>query len=468
MKYPLLFIFIIFTYSLSAQDISLKTDSIINSITKGVQLDYSSIGVAGETSSQYLNFEKLKETATREELLALLNHKNSVVKGYAIWCLVDSKYENLKEILIQFIKTGEKVTVQNGCNVFDEQLATELYNRVINQSFYNKLSKTDSLFFSDQHRILDQIMYYFGKDNIALFFALGNNKANPENYTIIHKLAFEKKNNDALVEIAKYQKKADIEAIKKEGKRAFAAISYFPNPEFWDFLMQYKGKEMSLHYFLAVASFKNNRSLISLSLIYTMLKKSSSISKITLLDEALIKQYSPIYKDLIYSIFEDYKTIDLTITKKLLNEDPAITTKHFIKGLLSNRPYNFLEIDYNYGTNDSILPLILNNVKKYQFEKLSLICKKNITVAQFTDLTNYLDLIKSYKLTECNELLLCRLKHKNSPFEIYHIVSTLLSFHDQKMNTQVIIELRKTKKDWNEGNWADAFKDLFIQYRISV
>lgn len=232
--------------------------------------------------------------------------------------------------------------------------------------------------------------------------------------------------------------------------------------------MQYQGKEMSLDYFLAIASFKNNGSLISLNSIYTMLKNSSSISKISLLHEALIKQYSPIYKDLLYSIFEDFKTIDLTITKRLLIEDPEITTKHFIKGLLGNKPYNFLEIDYNYGTIDSILPLILDNIKKYQFEKLSLICKKNIMVAQFTNLTQYLDLIKNHKFTDCKELLLRRLKNKNYPFEMFHIAATLLSFHDEKMNTQVIIELRRTKKVWNEGNWADAFKDLFIEYLVSV
>jgi len=468
MKQSLLFLLIFFSVNLSAQHITLRTNSIINRITKVNQLDYERIGVTGETSDQYLNFEELKTTATIKELLELLKHKNPVVKGYACWSLVDNKYDNLKEILIQFLNTGEKVNTQNGCNVSSEELSTELYFRVKNQGFYNKLTVKNILFFKNQCKILDKILYNSGKENIALIFALQNNNANPENYTIIRKLSLQKKNSYALIELAKYHKTIDIESIKKEGKEAFEAISYFPNPGFWNLLMKYNGKEMTLDYFQAVASFKNEASLKSLYANYTMLKKTKSIKSIEMLDEALIKQFSPIYKNLIFLIFEDFKTIDYTMTKRLLAEDPQVATKHFVKGLLGNLDYNYLEIDDNYGAKDSILPLMLDNIKKYQFDKLGIICKKNILNAQFTELTSFLGIIKQYKITECKGLLLSRLKMKNFPFEIYHLSATLLSFNDQQANIKLIIELRKTKKDWNSGNWADSFSELFKEYKIRV
>jgi hypothetical protein len=127
-----------------------------------------------------------------------------------------------------------------------------------------------------------------------------------------------------------------------------------------------------------------------------------------------------------------------------------------------------LELDYNYGTSDSILPLILKNVAYYHNDKIPEVCNKYIPNSSFMDLSAFLDLIEKNNIIETTDNLLLRLSKKNYPFDIFEISETLLSFNNPSINERVERILTDNKNDWDKGNWSDAFNTLFKQHNLEI
>lgn len=452
------------TFQVSGQKLRPETKSLIQKIEKYNELESEHVGNAGVTTDQYRNFEKLRDKATIDELLKLLKHRNSVVKGYTSWALADKMYSNLADILAEFLSTGETATTQHGCIVSEGDLATEFYNRVYYQYIHHKLSLKDSLFFQSQIIQLDSVILYSNKNTRLLDKALENNNGNPKTYDRIKKIAKKQDNLNALIALAKYAKQEDIPFIIEQGKSSFLAISVFPEKSFWTFLLNYKSKEKSLDYFLAVTSFKNESALEFINDIY----HNCDSTQINDLDEALIKNYCVLYQDIILKIWEEHKTIDLTITQRLINDCPEKSSKAFATGLLSNKRFNLLQLDYNYGSSRLILPLMLKLVSKYNNDLMLSVCNKNIMDTEFTNLESFLDFIKENKITQTTSSLLQRLKEKNRAFEIFHLTETLISFSNFDTNKTVTEILVKNQKDWDWGNWSGHFRKLFEANEIKI
>ncbi len=467
MRTTILIILLFQLPSLFAQKIRPKVDKVVKNLIEVNELKHEHTGIAGMTTEQYSNFIKLKSIATEKELLDLLQNDNSVIKGYASWSLADNKYFDLKSILIQFLKSKETVTSQSGCIVSESDLASEFYFRVMYQGYHKKITEEDSLFYALQMNSLDSVLLYSKKKHYLLNRALENNNSNPKNYSIIKKWALEKNNTKALIELAKYQKTTDINQIIKKGKDSFMPISYFPNANFWDFLMQYETKQNSLDYYLAVAAFKNDKSKNSLSVIYNSIEKDD-LESISFLSEAIAKQYYSGYQDLALLLFKNHRTIDLILTKKLIQDCPEKSSKEFSKGLLNNHKNNFLELDYNYGTKDSILPLILNQIYKYDRKALVSICNKNINSSDFTELGSFLNIVLEKQIIETQATILIRLKEKNQAYEIFHLTETLLSFDSEAANKELTQVLISTQKNWDWGNWSEHFRELLKKYNIKI
>ena len=425
-------------------------------------LESEHVGIAGETTEQYLRFRKLKEIASTEELLKLLNDTNAVVKGCASWALADRKYPNMDEIFISFVESNESIETMHGCIVSSDNLANSFYFQVL----YNENRQTDSTFYAKQLYALDSLIInvYPDYDWLLLLRALENNNTNPNNYDAIRKLAFEKQNKYALEALGKYQKVEDINDFISLEDKSFKAISHFPNARFWEMLITYKGTPKTLDYFLAVSAFKDENSNEYLSSIYTQL----SDKEIEYLCEALAFNYSPLYFELVCNIWKEYKTIDLTLTKQLIAQNPQKASTAFTTGLLSDRKPILLEFGYNYGTKNAILYQMLESIVNHDKSALLDVCRSSIENTTFTELSTILDYIKAYKLIELADNLLILLEQKKYPFEIFHISETLLSFQDATINQKVIQILESKKSIWNSGNWADAFAQLFKEYKIKV
>lgn len=217
-KFIVLLIIILFCFQVSGQKIRPEIKRLVNKIEKYNVLESKHVGEAGETTKQFRNFERLREKASYDELLLLLKHNNSVIKGYSSWALVDKMYPNLSEILYEFIRTEEVVISMDGCIQMEQKLTTSFYDRVYYQHFYNKLSIKDSIFFQSQIKKLDSVILYTKKPHYLLYYALSNNNANPNHYDRIRHLAFNNKYVSAIEALAVYNKKEDIEDIKKKLK----------------------------------------------------------------------------------------------------------------------------------------------------------------------------------------------------------------------------------------------------------
>ncbi len=184
--------------------------------------------------------------------------------------------------------------------------------------------------------------------------------------------------------------------------------------------------------------------------------------------EALVINYCDLYQDLILRIWENNKAIDLTMTQLLITDCPEKASLSFAKGLLANGEYNFLEINQNYGTRDSIMPLMLKHVIKHNNCLIIDICKHNIINSKFKELSTILDFVSEHRIIETTTEILDRLSKRNYPFEIYHLARTLLSFGDVNANSELIVALRSNKNYWDIGNWSEHFRELFKEYNVKI
>ncbi|MCH2195409.1 hypothetical protein [Kordia sp.] len=228
-------IVLLFSIQTFGQDLRPEIKKIAKSMASGAQLEGRYIGIGGMPSNQYSKYKKLKKLATEKELLTLLQHESSIVKGYSAWALVDRKYTDLESIFSTFLNTLETVQSQSGCVVSEDLLAWELYSKVLYPSGKKMLTNKDKKYYIEQLQKLDHIILRKRAYSSLLRLALKNNQANPENYDIIKTLALEDNHVEALTELAKYKNEQDIDAILERGTDAFYAISYFPNPKFWNF-----------------------------------------------------------------------------------------------------------------------------------------------------------------------------------------------------------------------------------------
>lgn len=464
MKQVLVIILTLFAFQALGQEIRPEIKKIAHQIEEYNELESERVGYAGMTTDQFRNFQKLRDRATVDELLQLLEYDNSVVKGYASWALADKKYPKLVHIFAEFLRTGESAITQDGCIVSEDDLASEFYNRVFYQYIHNELSVEDSLFFQSQIQQLDSVILYTDKDDYLLSRALINNNSNPKNYERIRYLAFQKKNINAIQALAVYQKNQDIEAFKALKEKSFVAIAKFPDKDFWEFLLNYKDNEVSKNYLMAISAFKSDESAKVLSGLLSTMQKG----KIYLLTEALTKNYCVPYQPLILEIWENYKIIDIRATKQLINDIPKDASHSFSIGLLSNEKYKFVEYDYDYGTRDKILPLMLESIKKYQKDALLKICETNIKTTKFTTLNHFLTCVENNKLTETSDEILERLNQKNQAYEIFHLTKTALTFNNPNQKDELVNILKKNQKKWDWGSWSEHFRKLFEEYDIEI
>ncbi|TAF74424.1 MAG: hypothetical protein EAZ53_09290 [Bacteroidetes bacterium] len=186
-----------------------KLTDIVDSIVKINELQEEHIGMEGRESENYKNFKLLKEIASIEELMLLVENKNAVVACYASWALVEKSYPNLMEIFRKFILQDKIVQTYSGCIKSQYYISCELYFRYLNK-------------IGDFKKSTDKILYQF--DSITLFSpkphrmlinaALQNRVYQQPCVTQISKLAFEQCNKEAIFYLSKWNKEDYSKNIK--------------------------------------------------------------------------------------------------------------------------------------------------------------------------------------------------------------------------------------------------------------
>ena len=103
---------------------------VVDAIASYNKVEDRAIGESAKPSEQYKRFEILYNRCTDNQLLFLINHRNSVVKAYVFWALSKRQYSDI-QVLADKIKNGKKlIRVQFGCRLFDITLKEFIADRI--------------------------------------------------------------------------------------------------------------------------------------------------------------------------------------------------------------------------------------------------------------------------------------------------------------------------------------------------
>jgi|GEM_PF-6617892 hypothetical protein len=461
-----------------------NTKKIVDQINQYSSLEYPYIGMYGAESDLYQLFDTLKQTASNKELVHLIDHKNTVLNGYSVWGLVDNKYNGLEYIFKRVLKSNKTLYTISFDVGSEEHLSHLLYSRLkssllstdsIDSTYYlNKISIIDSLILYSNH-----LPGYYDREYGSYLrnSSLSNNDQDPETYNRVKYLALKEKDLMALVELAKYRYPSDTENILSFNEEAFEAISHFPHPDFWKFLESFKFTAMEKQYYESIAAYKNEKSKQLLSEIYSHLnKENANIGYFEELYEAVVRNYDPIYDSIIKKFWLEYKIIDFSTTTRLLETDPEKASSIFAEGLSTSknlRFQNFLLIDYpensNYGfPEDSILVLMLDSIEKFNPDKIPQVYRQTINSVNFLYFPTLIEKLEKERPQYIVKSLLKKLDSKIYAFESYHVSRILLLYNKNTINDQVIKILKRRQKYWDKGNWSTSFREMFLEFKISL
>jgi hypothetical protein len=459
------------------------TKKIIDQINQYSSLEYQYIGMHGAESDLYQLFDTLKQTASNKELVHLIDHKNTVLNGYAVWSLVDNKYSGLEYIFKRVLKSNKTLYTISFDVGSEDHLSHLLYSRLrsnllssdsVDSTYYlNKISVIDSLILYSNH-----LPGYYDKQYGAYLrnSSLSNNNQDPGTYNRVKYLALKERDLKALVELAKYRYPSDTKNILGFNEEAFEAISHFPHPDFWKFLESFKYTAKEKQYYESIAAYKNEKSKQLLLEIYSHLNKENArIGYFEELYEAVVRNYDPIYDSFIKKFWLEYKIIDFSTTTRLLETDPEVASVIFAEGLSTSnnlRFQNFLLIDhpknaYYEFPKDSMLILMLDSIDKFNPDKIPIVYRQTVNSLNFLNYPTLIERLEKEKPQFLVKSLLEKLDSKIYAFESYHVSRILFLYNKNTINDQVIKILKGRQKYWDSGNWSDHFREMFLEFEIS-
>jgi len=145
----------------------------------------SALAKGAIVSENFENFKKLKEIASDDELVSLLNNKNKVVAVYAAISLWEKKPELTDQIFQQFLQLKTQIRTRNGCIVDDQNPAEPLYIQYI-----NALDDKDVIH-DARLKKLDSLIIFSPNPSESLLTEVFRYKLYPKQYNKqIEKLAF--------------------------------------------------------------------------------------------------------------------------------------------------------------------------------------------------------------------------------------------------------------------------------------
>jgi hypothetical protein len=216
---------------------------IVSKIEKINELMDRAVSVSGSRPEQFDNFSELQKNASKDELIALTNHPNAVVRCYAFWSLTYDPTSNLLPIVINHINDTTIVDTQFGC-IGSRERAGDFMINVVTPKYIDLKSKKLSVTEADY---LDSILVYTPNKLYAKENAINRTRLTQKFYERVRELVLKENNQSALVSLAKFQRDQDIPLILSNRQKSkpfnplfftFKAISCFPNNSFLPFLKE--------------------------------------------------------------------------------------------------------------------------------------------------------------------------------------------------------------------------------------
>ncbi len=244
------------------------------------------VGRFMDVSDQYFLYKKLTDLCTEEELIELVNnHKNTVVRCYASWGLIDKEYKDLPKILNDFLEKDSVVTNVGSVAIPNESSIVFYYHYWQNIEVYNR----------SKDEILTQL------DSVILY-------AENSPWRLQRK-AFENRtyNGD-------YMKQIAFLAFEKED---YYALKYLFD---WNRADYFKELEKSISSFCKNTNFKGN-----IDIYYEVIKMLFDLNTIQTKLVALEKLekddfWKNVYEESFLSLFERKNVIDIKEDIEILEE----------------------------------------------------------------------------------------------------------------------------------------------------
>ncbi|MCI9844778.1 hypothetical protein [Flavobacterium pectinovorum] len=455
--------------------LSKKTTAIVLRIEKINILMGSAVYSSGKKPKQYENFENLKKNASIEELKALTNHANGVVRCYSFWALSNYKEADLFSIVKKHITDDTPIETLFGCIKSQEKVGDFFINLITPEYVDTDIKKLNKKEFV----ILDSLLIYRENNLDSRFRAIQNASPTEFLYPKIRELVIKQNNQTALVTLAKYKKESDINLILKNNDSnsgyfyTYKAIQNFPDSDFLPLLEKnlnltlnddhYDGEWLQLY--TAIATYKNQKSLELLKIPFTKVKHQN-IKKyhIHFVYEAILANKSKIYDDLLWKIWEEENLITMEGFKYLLGLNKSKTYEFTNKKLVEN--YQTINSETILKTNndmisesldETMLNFILLNDKTTAY---SIITNKIINT-DVNDFEMYCSKILEFKDKIFIEPLFKRMLKDDNPHVYLQISETLIAFKDISINKR-ILETRKKNKSMNEG-WGSESLDKILK-----
>lgn len=460
--------------------ISKSTDKLVKKIAKKNELMGSSVYYGGTRPQQYDNFEKLKKTASQNELLELTNHPNGVVRCYAFWALTYDKSINLFPILLKHIYDYEVVHTQFGCLGSKEMVGDFLIRIATPRVIDLESKKLDSI----QFLKLDSVLIFSNSKLYAKSRAINRAETSEFLYPRLRKLVVENNDQSALVALAKYNKPEDIALILKIGKKSksnevgyfniYRAIQEFPHPDFIPLLENNLNKTLdNTHYssewkelYKAIATYKNKRSIELLKIPFTQVKhKNIRKYHIDFVYEAIQLNKCEMYDTLLWEMWEEEKRISPDVYRYLKARNSSKAYELTIKSLLRSDKVFSAGISLNLnnlGSTENLTSMMLDEIlEKDKKMGIEIICEniKNANVHQFPIFTKKVVKLKDSLFIEP---LFKRLEKEWNAHVYLNIAQVLIAYQDEEINKRILDTRKRNEnlnKDWGSESLDEILKE---------
>lgn len=466
-------------------EISKETNLIVKKIENINVLMGSAVGESGNKPEQYDNFEALKKTASKEELLQLTNHSNAVVRCYSFWALGNYKNFDLLLLVKNHINDDALVKTQFGCIGATEKVGDFFINLVNPKHKNSQIRQLNEEEFSKLENILiNQKNDLYASDN-----AIENAVPTKALYPKVRTLYIKDYNQSALVTLSKYKSPNDIELILNNRDKdqdddgesgyffTYRAIQNFPDARFLPFLEKKVYESLDNDHFSnewlemygAIAAYKNQKAVELLKIPFTKYQNQNIRKyRIKFVYEAILANQSKLYDDLLWKIWQDEHVITLDGFKYLLKVNSAKTLEFAKKELKPS--YQIKNIKKTAQTNqkmltenleETLLNFILLNDKSFAYS----ILKEKIINAYVSDFEIYCTKVLELQDSSFAPILFKRLTTEDNANVYIPIVETLISFKDKAINKK-ILETRKQNKNMNQDWGSDSLDEILKKNNI--
>jgi len=483
----------------SKDSISPITLSYVKKFNKNERFPYygafNGRGYIGPVGSDFFEF---RDTATIEELIHIINHKNPIVKAYSFWALIHKEGVDLMPLIKNHINdtTHLKGYFQHNsysnidyllCDFFIEKAT--LYNPDISTKDRYDLDKifvdfevAYSGLSKNQYQELDSLLIFTPNQLAYSKLAFLNLEPNPDYYNEL-KIKYQNDSvNHALIAIARFNKKEDLELINNELSPLIklTAINVFPDEYFIPFLLDYgdsiiQKKELSIMdrlYYNTLSNYDDDRVR---KLLTSLAKADLSWDHKKYLYSSICDSIRSEYSDLYLLFYNSHDIIDIDVFVYLCQNKLIDCTKK-LKGDLWNSNKNHFKSDIA-KTNDlyrnscmGISDCEIQKLTQLLLQLDSITGKKvvinNLKVCHNSHYNVFTKIASKIKDSEMADVIIKRMRKTDNAYKVNYSLDALLQFGDETI-TKIALEIIDSKEAEFEEWHIELLSETMKKHKIN-